>query len=50
MHFSDFKSKSSLCCPCSIPEDVTIDLGVIATRIKVPPWYDLIILVYKVMP
>ena len=30
-HFSDFKSKSSMRCPSSIPEDVPIDLGVIAT-------------------
>ncbi len=29
--FSDFKSKSSLRCPCSVPEDVPIDLGIIAT-------------------
>ena len=35
--FSDFKSKSSLCCPCSIPEDVTIDFRIIACRIKVAP-------------
>ena len=27
------ESKSSLRCPCSIPEDVTIDLGIIATGI-----------------
>lgn len=27
------ESKSSLRCPCLIPEDVPIDLGVIATRI-----------------
>ena len=30
--------KSNLRCPCSIPEDVPIDLGIIATRIKVPPY------------
>ena len=36
--FSDFKSKSSLCCPCSIPEDVTIDFRIIACRIKVAPY------------
>ena len=35
-------SKSSLRCPCSIPEDVPIDLGIIATRIKVPPYYRII--------
>ena len=29
--FSDFKSKSSLHCPCSITEDMPIDLRVIAT-------------------
>ena len=32
------ESKSSLRCPCSIPEDVPIDLGVIATRIKIAPY------------
>lgn len=32
------ESRSCLRCPCSIPEDVPIDLGVIATRIKVPPY------------
>ena len=45
-HISDFyellyssdESKSSLRCPCSIPEDVTIDLGVIACRIEVAPY------------
>ena len=29
------ESKSSLRCPCSIPEDVPIDLCIIATRIKI---------------
>ena len=29
--------KSNLRCPCSIPEDVPIDLGVIATRIETAP-------------
>ena len=37
-HFSDFKSKSSLRCPCSIPEDMPIDLRVIACRIEVAPY------------
>ena len=32
------ESKSSLRCPCLIPEDVPIDLGVIACRIKVAPY------------
>ena len=36
--FSDFKSKSSSRCPCSIPEDVPIDLGIIACRIEVAPY------------
>lgn len=31
-------SKSSLRCPCSIPEDVPIDLGIIATRIEIAPY------------
>ena len=30
--------KAALRCPCSIPEDVPIDLGVIATRIKIAPY------------
>lgn len=29
--------KSNLRCPCSIPEDMPIDLGVIATRIETAP-------------
>ena len=29
--------KAALRCPCSIPEDVPIDLGVIATRIETAP-------------
>ena len=36
--FSDFESKSSLRCPCSIPEDVPIDFRVIACRIKIAPY------------
>lgn len=32
------ESRSSLRCPCSIPEDVPIDLGIIATRIKIAPY------------
>ena len=32
------ESKSSLRCPCSIPEDVPIDLRIIATGIKVAPY------------
>ena len=30
--------KGSLRCPRLVPEDMPIDLGVIATRIKVPPY------------
>ena len=32
------ESKSSVRCPCSIPEDMPIDLRVIACRIKVAPY------------
>ena len=32
------ESRSSSRCPCSIPEDMPIDLGVIATRIKIAPY------------
>ena len=30
--------KAALRCPCSIPEDMPIDLRIIATRIKVAPY------------